>query len=318
MPDDPLFDDRRVVLLATGGTIAGTAASATDTLGYRAAQIDVRELVQAVPSLAGMPLDAEQVAQLDSKDMDFDVMLRLARRVAHHLAREEVAGIVVTHGTDTLEETAWLLQRLLAPAKPVVLTGAMHPATALLADGPQNLVDAVGLAREPAAQRLGVVVVFGGRVFAAAQLRKRHAWRLDAFGGGDAAPLGEIVAGRVGPLQPAPPHAPALGLELFEPPWPWVEILTSAAGADARVVEALVAAGVEGIVVAGTGNGTVHHRLEAALLDAQARGVAVRRSTRVASGAVLDAAPQPIVATRCATPVQARIELMLEIAAGRR
>lgn len=301
----------RVVVLATGGTIAGTAASAVDTLGYRAAQLGVRQLVEAVPALAEVPLDAEQVAQIDSKDMDFDVWRRLAGRIDHHLRRADVAGIVVTHGTDTLEETACLLQRVLSPAKPVVLTGAMHPATALQPDGPQNLLDAVTLARAADAPR-GTSVVFAGRVLAALDVRKRHARRLDAFGGGDAGDLGAIEGGVWRSLRDAPRQA-ALGLDLLDQAFPWVEIVTSYSGARGDAVDALVAAGVAGIVVAGTGNGTLHHALDAALRRAHAAGVAVRRSTRVAEGGVVDVPGSALVASTAASAVHARIELMLEL-----
>ncbi len=140
----------KIVILGTGGTIAGTAASPADAIGYTAAQLGVAQLVAGVPALAGLPLESEQVAQLDSKDMDFATWQRLAQRVAAHLARDEVQGVVITHGTDTLEETAYFLHRVLAPAKPVVLTAAMRPATSLQADGPQNLLDAVTLARSGA------------------------------------------------------------------------------------------------------------------------------------------------------------------------
>src|SRR5512144_2229850 len=108
-----------VVVLGSGGTMAGTSADALDNVGYSAARLGVAQLLQAVPALAEVPLEAEQVAQLDSKDMSHAVWRELALRCTHHLARPEVAGIVVTHGTDTLEETAWFLQRVLAPAKPV-------------------------------------------------------------------------------------------------------------------------------------------------------------------------------------------------------
>ncbi len=105
-----------VVLLGTGGTIAGASARAGDNVGYTAAQRSVAALLAAVPALAAMPIECEQVAQLDSKDMDASTWRALTRRVAHHLARPQVAGVVITHGTDTLEETAWLLHRVLAPA----------------------------------------------------------------------------------------------------------------------------------------------------------------------------------------------------------
>src|SRR5690349_18879100 len=175
-------NDTITVLLGTGGTIAGTSARAGDNVGYTAAQLAIGDLLAAVPGLAGLPLESEQVAQLDSKDMSHAVWQRLAERVAAHLARPEVGGIVITHGTDTLEETAYFLQRLLAPAKPVVLTAAMRPATALQADGPQNVLDAVAVARTDGAR--GVVSVAAGAVHGAREVRKVHTYRLDAFGSG--------------------------------------------------------------------------------------------------------------------------------------
>ena len=138
---------RRLVILGTGGTIAGRAAQASDHVGYVAGQVGVGELVQAVPALAGLSLDVEQVAQVDSKDMGLPVWQALARRIAVHLERPEVSAVIVTHGTDTLEETAFVLQQLFRPGKPVVLTCAMRPASALVPDGPQNLSDAVAVAR---------------------------------------------------------------------------------------------------------------------------------------------------------------------------
>jgi L-asparaginase len=307
----------RVVILATGGTIAGTASSASDSVGYTAAQLGVDDLVAAVPALAGRALETEQVAQVDSKDMTHAIWRQLAGRVAAHLARAEVAGVVVTHGTDTLEETAYLLQRVLAPAKPVVLTAAMRPATALQADGPQNLLDAVRLATEPGA--FGVVAIVAGTVHGAYDLRKTHTLRLDAFGSGDAGPLGCIDAGRLRRLRDWPAGT-ALGLGVLDAePWPRVEIVTSHGGADGRIVDALCAqGGVDGIVVAGTGHATLHEQLEAALQRAQAAGVAVRRATRVGAGPLIARRGATWPVSPAATPPQARIELMLELLAARR
>ena len=182
-----------VVILATGGTIAGTAAAATDTTGYRAGALGVEALVAGVPALAEHRLESEAVAAIDSKDMDEATWQRLARRVAHHLARPEVAGIVVTHGTDTLEETAYFLQRVLAPAKPVVLTAAMRPASALSPDGPANLLDAVTVAQAPGA--CGVSVVFAGAAWAAVGLRKVHTLQTGAFAGSDCGPVARLEGG---------------------------------------------------------------------------------------------------------------------------
>jgi L-asparaginase len=303
-------DARSVAVLATGGTIAGTAAQPGDNIGYTAAQIGVQQLVGAVSALAGVPLLTEQIAQVDSKDMDFAIWAVLAARVAHHLARDDVAGIVITHGTDTLEETAYLLQRLLAPAKPVVLAAAMRPATALLRDGPQNLLDAVTLAREPGAR--GVMAVLAGTVHSALDVRKVHSYRIDAFASGDAGPIARIEEGRVRRSRDWP-SGDALGIDGLEAAWPWVEIVTSHTGAQGALVAAAVKAGVKGLVVAGTGNGSVHHALEAALVEAQRTGVMVWRSTRCLDGPVQPKPGDVLPPAGTLTPVQARIELMLQL-----
>lgn len=302
---------RTVAVLATGGTIAGTATDPGDNIGYTAAQLGVKALVDAVPALREVPLLTEQVAQLDSKDMAFGVWATLARRVNELLAREDIAGVVITHGTDTLEETAYFLQRVLAPTKPVVLAAAMRPATALLSDGPQNLLDAVTLAREAGAR--GVMAMLAGTVHSALDVRKVHSYRIDAFGAGDAGPLGYMEEGRLRRLRDWP-AGEALGLQCLERgDWPWVELLTSHAGARPDGVRSLVAAGVKGIVVAGTGNGSLHHALEAALNEARRAGVGVWRSTRCAAGTVQPKTGDFLPAAGALTPVQARIELMLQL-----
>ncbi|MCP5287147.1 MAG: asparaginase [Burkholderiaceae bacterium] len=306
----------RIVILGTGGTIAGQAARADDAVGYTAGAIGVQTLIDAVPPLRAVELEAEQVAQLDSKDMDAATWQRLAQRAAHHLARPEVQGLVVTHGTDTLEETAWFLHRVLAPAKPVVLTAAMRPATALSADGPQNLLDAVTVARHPGAA--GVVAVLAGRVHAAADLRKRHATRLDAFSGGDAGPVALVEDGRLRVLR-AWPSGQALGLPAIarDPAaWPWVTVLANHAGANGREVRALLDAGVRGMVVAGTGNGSLSAPLEAALVAAaRDAGVPVLRCSRCADGSVIDPPDAALPSAGDRSPWQARVDLLLDLLA---
>ncbi len=304
---------QRIVVLGTGGTIAGRAASARDNLGYKAGEVGVDALVQGVAAVDGFELATEQVAQLDSKDMDFGTWCALARRCAHWLAQADVAGIVVTHGTDTMEETAFFLHAVLAPVKPVVLTGAMRPATSAAADGPQNLADAVAVAASPLAQ--GVSVVFAGAVHSAIDVQKVHGYRLDAFSSGDAGPLAYVEEGKLRVLR-AWPRGPALrnANALPDPAdWPRVEIVLSHAGASGAVVHALVKDGVAGIVVAATGNGTVHHALEAALLAAQGQGVQVRRSSRCLLGRVLPQAGDRLPDADGLSPVKARIALQLEL-----
>ncbi len=311
--------ERKIVVLGTGGTIAGASSVAGANVGYTAGQIGVDALLAAVPGLqqaAGGALAAEQLAQIDSKDMGFEVWTRLAQRCAAHLADASVAGIVITHGTDTLEETAWLLHQLLDASKPVVLTCAMRPATALAPDGPQNLLDAVTLAAEPAAR--GVLMVSAGVVHGAREVSKVHPLRLDAFASGDGGPLGWVEAGRVRWAHGCPPapSAPAHGalLPVLEAaPWPRVEIVLSHAGTDGALVDWLVEKGVDGIVVAATGNGTLHQALEAALARAVNAGVAVRVASRCPEGRMLDLHDTPWQSAEGLSPVKARISLMLEL-----
>ena len=306
----------KIVILGTGGTIAGTAASATDAIGYSAAQLGVAQLVAAVPALAQLPIECEQVAQLDSKDMDFATWQRLAQRCAHHLARVDVAGVVVTHGTDTLEETAYFLHRVLAPNKPLVLTAAMRPATSLQADGPQNLLDAVTLARD--GRVVGVSVVIAGRAWAGAEVRKRHTYRLDAFDAGDAGPLAVIEDGQVRAMRTQSRVGDAIGLAAIGKDaslWPRVEIVLNHAGADGVLVDALLAQGVTGLVAAGTGNGKLSVALEAALQRAVRAGVRVLRASRCADGPVLGGNSAELPAAGTLSAVQARVELLLQLLA---
>ena len=172
----------RIALLATGGTIAGTAGSATDTRDYTAGQLGPAALLAAVPQLAELArIDATQIFSVDSKDMTPQHWLVLSRRVQRLMDDPAVDGIVITHGTDTLEETACFLNVTVATTKPVVMTAAMRPATALSADGPLNLYQAVELACRPAAARSGVLAVVGDRILPAAALAKRHPSAVDAF-----------------------------------------------------------------------------------------------------------------------------------------
>lgn len=311
-----------VVVLATGGTIAGTAARPDDHVGYTAAQIGAAALLRAVPALAGLPIEAEQVAQVDSRNMGPAVWQRLCARASAHLARPGVRGVVVTHGTDTLEETAHLLQRVLAPERPLVLTAAMRPATAASADGPQNLADAVALARAP--QAAGVWVAVQGQVFSAAAIAKRHPYRLQAFDGGERGADAVVEQGAVRWLhrpaaaEPALPGALAVIARTNPTAWPRVELVFNHAGADGELARAAVAAGAHGLVVAGTGNGTLSDALTDALLDLRRQGVAVWRCSRCLDGVVVDPAPAGpgTLAAVPLSPFKARVELQLRLLCG--
>ena len=310
---------QKIVVLGTGGTIAGTSAQAGDNIGYTAAQVGVEQLLAAIPGLqemVGGALVAEQVAQIDSKDMDGDVWRALALRSAHHLQDPDVRGIVITHGTDTLEETAWFLHEVLDARKPVVLTCAMRPATALTPDGPQNLLDAVAVVLADGAQ--GVLAVAAGEVHGARHVQKVHPYRVHAFTSGDAGPLGWVEEGRVRLAKNWPPALMDKAQEAIKnvantAAWPFVDIVLSHAGATGVVVDALVREGVKGLVVACTGNGTIHHALEAALLRAQSAGVRVVRSTRCPEGQVLPKPGDQLPDSQGLSPVKARVSLMLDL-----
>ena len=314
----------KLVFLGTGGTIAGSAATPGDNLGYTAAQVGIDALLQALPSEASTVLScvSEQVAQVDSKDMDFSVWSALAQRCQYHLNDPLVRGLVITHGTDTLEETAWFLRRVLDSSKPVVLTGAMRPATSVAPDGPQNIRDAVAVATSPDA--CSVLVVCAGEIHDARHVRKIHPYRLNAFGSGDHGPLGWIEEGVVRLAQNWPPAQTRPAQEAMNKiangsPWPRVEIVMSYAGAQGATVDALVRSGVQGLVAAATGNGTLHHSLESALERAQEVGVVVRVASRCPLGHVIavsdddEAAAQTLVRVGGLSAVKVRVDLLLDL-----
>ena len=305
----------RIVVLGTGGTIAGTATGDPTLPGYTAGVLSVDALLEGIPSLSRLAqIHAEQVANLDSKDMEVAVWTRLAERVAHWLAQPEIAACVITHGTDTLEETAYFLQLVQRSHKPVVLTAAMRPATALDADGPQNLLDAVRVAVHPQAHGLGVVCVLHGRVHAARDVTKASTHRMDAFTSGERGPLGEVDGDSLR-LWRRPDTEP--GAPFAIPPadaWPRVEIVLSHAGADGALVRCLVGQSalhpaLRGLVVAGTGGGTVHQRLREALQWAEEQGVRVAIASRV--GPLRGGAEDGLNA------VKLRVRMLVELANSR-
>jgi len=280
--------------------------------------VGVAQLVGTIDGLKD-GVETEEVAQIDSKDMSFEVWTALANRVHHHLAQNDVQGVVITHGTDTLEETAYFLQVVLNPAKPVALTCAMRPASALAPDGPQNILDACAVARHTGAH--GVVVVCSGFIHSALDVQKIHTYQLNAFGSGDAGAIGFIEENTLklvrNWLESHMVHAQTamknIAILNQVKPWPKVEIVMSYAGASGALVDGLVAQGVQGLVVAGTGNGSLHQSLHAALLKAQAQGVQVIRSTRCTQGRVLPRVDDSFPSSNGLSPVKARIALMLRL-----
>jgi len=292
---------KKIVVLATGGTIAGLASDASKPQNYTAGQVGVADLLHRVAH-DGIELLTEQVAQIDSKDMSFAVWQSLLAPVVHWLDQDDVQGVVITHGTDTLEETAYFLQTVLQPTKPVAMTCAMLPANALDSDGPGNLKDALAWVQQPTAS--GVSVVCAGEVHAGQAVQKSHSHQRNPF------------TSQPSVTHPVTLRVPSVAQVLSCTHWPRVELVLNHAGADGRLVRALMAHDVpQGWVVAGTGNGTLNHDLEAALLDAQKQGAQVLRASRCAQGGVQSREADVLPHAGGLTAVQARVALLMHILA---
>ena len=309
----------KICILTTGGTIAGKAARSDALTGYRAGALGADELLAAVPEIADVcAIESEEVAAIDSKDMTETVWLHLAARIKAVLSAG-AAGVVVTHGTDTLEETAYFLQLVVKSEKPVVLTGAMRPATALSADGPLNLLDAVRLAASPEAHGQGALVVLNGEIHSARDIQKVHTTAVQAFASPDVGTLGRMEDGtphfrrRVLTRHTRESEFDLAGVTTL----PYVPILYGHAGADARLARAAIESGAAGIVHAGTGNGSIHEALLATLAAAAGKGIGIVRTSRTGAGAVLFAesayADAGFIDADTLPPAKARILLALAL-----
>ncbi len=310
-----------VVILATGGTIAGVSASPSDSSSYTSGALPVESLLQAVPQLRELAhVRAEQVASIGSQDMDDALWIALARRIRALLAEPEVDGIVVTHGTDTLEETAYFLNLVLPTDKPLVLTGAIRPANALSADGPLNLFNAVAVAANPAAARHGALVVANDVIHGAREVTKTQTLSVQAFESMLGGPIGSLHYGSMQFFR-APAHRRLLddaALAVLTTPLPRVEIIYAHANMCGELIDLTVQAGARGLVLAGVGDGNASQTALAALARASKRGVPVVRSTRADGGAVLrnaevDDDAQGFVAAGVLNPQKARILLALAL-----
>lgn len=304
-------------ILATGGTIAGSASSALER-GYRPGEIGVEEiLAQAAKLGLTAEFDGADIAAVGSQDIGWDEWHTLHRHIEAALADEEVDGVIVTHGTDTAEETAFLLDLTLPAGKPIVLVGAMRPADAVGSDGMRNFANAVRIAGDPRAANRGVLVVMSDAVFAANDVRKAATGGAEAFRGFPRGPLGMVTPASLDWFGP-PDREGAKGRFDWPCSLPNVEIVYAYAGMDALMVQAAVARGAAGLVLAGLGNGNA----PGAVLDAlRGAGVPVVRSSRVDQGSVdrnleIDDDAYGFVAARSLGPRKARILLQVLLASG--
>ena len=303
-----------IKILATGGTIAGSAAQAGQLTGYTAGALSVQSLIDAVPQLTEIAaVSSEQLANIDSCNITSDLWFKLAARCNELMADESVDGIVITHGTDTLEETAYFLNLTVKGSKPLVLTGAMRPATAISADGPLDLLNAVK------ADGQGVMIVMNDIIMAARYATKTSAFKVEAFQAVPYGQLGTLAGGRVY-FEAAINKCHTVN-SVFAgkncTSLPRTDIIYTHCDDDGILIEAAVNAGAQGIIYAGSGMGSIHCGAEAALLKAVQRGVAVVRSTRVSEGRVLAANPKwdeaGFISGGNLNPQKARILLQLAL-----
>ncbi|HVL56077.1 MAG TPA: asparaginase, partial [Burkholderiaceae bacterium] len=276
-----------VVIVGTGGTIAGTAASPTQSTIYRPAALPIDALAETVPDLPKIArLTFVQPLQRASFDLAPPDWLLIRRHVREALARDDVAGVVVTHGTDTMEETAFFLHLTVGSDKPVVVTGAMRPATAYSADGPANLFNAVTVAAAPAARGRGTMVVMNERIHGALAVTKQHCASVAAFGSRSAGELGAIADGSARFFAP-PPAGERLVIDVADDAaLPRVDIVYGYAGIGAGPIAAAVADGARGLIYAGVGNGNAPAEVRQALELAQRQHVQVVRASRGLEGRI--------------------------------
>lgn len=306
-----------LLLITTGGTIAGSATEATDTSRYRAGALGADALLAALPEAATLgQIETEALFALDSKDVTPGHWLVLAARLRERLADPAIDGIVITHGTDTLEETAFFLAQTLPRTKPVVLTAAMRPATAGSADGPMNLLQALAAASRPELAQAGAVVVANDRIWAASAISKRHTHAPDALGAWEDGPLGHALGLdiRLSRFAASAPRFADVRPERL----PRVDVLAAYAGAPSDAIDQSPAAA---LVLALTGHGSVPETWLPALARARDRGVPVIRASRVPSGGVMrnanfDDDAHGTLAAGPHSPWQARILAMLALAEG--
>ena len=277
-----------VTILATGGTIAGAAASGTQA-AYTSGAVTIDAMIAAVPGIKDMAnIKGEQISNVGSQDMSFEIMLKLAKRINELMKSNDVDGIVVTHGTDTMEETAFFLNLVVKGDKPVVMVGSMRPSTAVSADGPLNLYNAVGVAIDPNAKGRGVLVVMNDWIHAAHSLTKTSTTAIQTF----MSPLrGVVGVANYGKNDfyntPTWKHTSGSEFDVTGvTKLPRVDIVFACADMPPDLIDASVANGAKGIVIAGVGNGNMNKASLDAAANAAKKGVIVVRSSRVATGSV--------------------------------
>lgn len=309
-----------VYILATGGTIAGTGTTATAS-GYTAGQVKIQALIDAVPQIKDIAnVTGEQIVNIGSQDMNDQVWLTLAKRINELLGRDDVDAIVITHGTDTMEETAYFLNLTVHSKKAVVLTGAMRASTALSADGPLNLYNAVCTAADPSSQGRGVMMVMNGLILGAHSTQKMNTVDVQTFQAPDAGPLGYVYNSKpYYNMATLKKHTTESVFDVTNlDKLPKVGIVYSYSNVEADVMDPFLSNGYQGVIHAGLGNGNYHKNIFPKLLEARKKGIIVVRSSRVPTGPTtlydeVDDEKYEFVASWELNPQKARVLLMLAL-----
>ncbi|ERM82019.1 hypothetical protein P872_07640 [Rhodonellum psychrophilum GCM71 = DSM 17998] len=311
-----------MIILSTGGTIAGEQPN-TDQAGYISGKIPIEELLKNIPSITQKTtVQGEQISAIGSNYMTVDIWLKLARRINEIFANNEADGIVITHGTDTQEETAYFLSLTVNSDKPVVLTGSMRPATALSSDGSKNLYDAIVVAIDPNSKEKGIMVSFNEKIYSAKNVVKINTTSTNAFASPNIGPIGEVYDGKVTfNIQSHKRNSDFMPFDISKiDSLPKVEIVYAYADASNIAIDALINANTPGIIIAGTGGGSFSKAILESAQNATKKNIMVVRSSRVVSGKVhsvyigdFEDAKNGTIASDDLNPQKARILLMLAL-----
>jgi L-asparaginase len=280
---------KNITILATGGTIAGSG-SAADNSNYEPAKIIVDDLIDSVSGIRKLAnLQAQQILSIGSQNIEDSDWIKIAKRVDDLLKQDEVDGVVITHGTDTLEETAYFLNLVIDSIKPVILVGSMRPSTALGSDGAINLYNAVALAADEQSINKGVLVVIADKIFAARDVAKINTVAVEAFGAPNAGPIGQVCYGKAQIYyQSTKTHTKNSEFKISKiSSLPKVDIVQMYAGFDSGVIDYLVSAKSKAIIVASLGNGNFYKDSLPKLISAANQGIIIIKSSRAGSGTVV-------------------------------
>ena len=320
LAQQPAAKAPNVVILATGGTIAGAAATGTQS-GYTSGAVTIDAMLKAVPGIDKLAtVKGEQIANVGSQDMSFDVLLKVAKRINELAKDPSITGFVITHGTDTLEESAFFLNLTVKTDKPVVLVGSMRPSTAVSADGPLNLYNAVGIAVDPKAKGRGVLVTLNDQIHGAHSMTKTSTTAVETFQSPVRGILGTASYGKNDWYQsPDWKHTTKSEFDISSvTKMPRVDIIYAGVDASADLITLAANAGAKGIVIAGVGNGNMNKAMVDAAAAAVKKGVVVVRASRVTTGLVgrnveLDDDKLGFIASDELNPQKARILLSLAL-----